>query len=200
MDTQHSPANRNVVHDSFVQEVAAGSGQNLTACYQCGNCTAGCPAAFAYDLQAHQLMRAIQCNLKEQVLKAESLTLCLSCSTCAQRCPNDIDVAAVMEYLRHRAAAEGYQGVSRVRKFWHSFLDTVRYCGRTYELGVMVLYMLRSGRLFTDVDLAPMALKKHKLPLLPHVSTGAAATGRILQRFADKAHNKAHDAVGGKHS
>lgn len=190
MDKHHSPADHVAVPLTFVQEVAAGCGQNITTCYQCGNCTAGCPAAFAYDLQAHQIMRAIQCNLKEQVLTADSLSLCLSCSTCAQRCPNNIDVAAVMEYLRHRAAAEGHKGVSRVRKFWRSFLDTVRYCGRTYELGVMVLYMLRSGRLLTDVDLAPQALKARKLALLPHSHSGAEAVGRILQRYEDKAHRK----------
>lgn len=190
MDKRHSPADRVAVPTSFVQEVVAGCGQNITACYQCGNCTAGCPAAFAYDLQAHQIMRAIQCNLKEQVLQAESLSLCLSCSTCAQRCPNNIDVAAVMEYLRHRAAAEGHKGVPRVRKFWRSFLDTVRYCGRTYELGVMALYMLRTGRLLTDVDLAPQALKARKLALMPHGHAGAEAVGRILQRYEGKTHQQ----------
>ena len=194
MDGHHTPASRVAAPLTFAQEVARGSGQNITACYQCGNCTAGCPAAFAYDLQAHQIMRAIQCNHRERVLKAESLSLCLSCSTCAERCPNNIDVAAVMEHLRHRAAREGYPGMARVGKFWRSFLDTVRFCGRTYELGVMVLYMLRSGRLFTDVDLAPTALKKRKLSLKPHGTPGAEAVGRILQRHAERAAAESREA------
>jgi len=36
--------------DDLVREVEALSGQNLFACYQCGKCTAGCPAAEAMDV------------------------------------------------------------------------------------------------------------------------------------------------------
>jgi heterodisulfide reductase subunit C len=32
--------------DGLVAEVAALSGQNLYACYECGKCTAGCPFSF----------------------------------------------------------------------------------------------------------------------------------------------------------
>lgn len=170
---------------SFTKAVESESGQNVASCYQCGNCTAGCPAGFVYDMQAHQIMRGVQLGLKNQVLGAASLWMCLSCSTCSLRCPNNIDVAAVMETLRHMARREGRVAVPRVDKFWRSFLDTVRYCGRTYELGVMALYMLRSLRVFTDVDLAPQALRKRKLDLLPHgvPDGGAEAVGRILDRY-----------------
>lgn len=170
---------------SFIQDVESESGQHVASCYQCGNCTAGCPAGFAYDMQAHQIMRGVQLGLKDQVLEAKSLWMCLSCSTCSQRCPNNIDVAAVMETLRHMARREGRVAVPRVNKFWLSFLDTVRYCGRTYELGVMALYMLRSLRVFTDVDLAPQALAKRKLDLIPHGAPdgGAEAVGRIVERY-----------------
>ena len=177
----HNPST--VSHASFLKEMEAASHQPIAACYQCGNCTAGCPAAFAYDMQAHQVMRAIQSNQRERVLHSDSLSLCLGCSTCSQRCPNNIDVAAIMEHLRHKAAAEGATGIARVPKFWRSFLATVRRCGRTYELGTMVLYMLRSGRVFTDVDLAPQALWRGKLPLKPHAISGADAVGRIFRRY-----------------
>lgn len=180
MDAITLSQGRNAV---FLQEVEAESGQSIKTCYQCGNCTAGCPAAFAYDMQAHQLMRGVQLGLREQVLDSASLWMCLSCSTCSQRCPNNIDVAAVMETLRHKARREGRVAVPKVKKFWRSFLDTVRLCGRTYELGVMVLYMMRSGRVLTDVDLAPQALMKRKLGLLPHGMKGAPAISRILERY-----------------
>ena len=35
---------RQKVHNEFTKKVELISGQNLFACYQCGNCTAGCPA------------------------------------------------------------------------------------------------------------------------------------------------------------
>ena len=128
----------------FTAAVEAQSGQNVSTCYQCGNCSAGCPAGFVYDLQANQIMRGVQLGLKDQVLNSRSIWMCLSCSTCSLRCPNNIDVAEVMETLRHMARKEGRVAVPKVEKFWFSFLDTVRKFGRTYEIGTMVLYMLRS--------------------------------------------------------
>ena len=70
-----------------------------------------------------------------------------------------------------------------VEKFWLSFLNMIRTFGRSYEIGTMVLFMLRSLRLTTDVDLAPQALVKRKLGLLPHTHQGREAVGRIFTRF-----------------
>ncbi|MBQ7456701.1 MAG: 4Fe-4S dicluster domain-containing protein [Desulfovibrio sp.] len=173
---------------SFLEEVSAKSGQAIETCYQCGNCSAGCPAGFAYDLAVNQIMRAVQLNQKDLALNAQSIWLCLSCQTCSQRCPNEIDVAQVMETLRHMARAENRISQKNVNSFWISFLDTVRTFGRSFEIGTMVLYMMRSLRVFTDVDLAPNALAKRKLGLLPHsIPGGAQAVTRIFTRFADRA-------------
>ena len=181
--------NVNRVRDAaFKADVEAHSGQNVSTCYQCGNCTAGCPASFAYDNQVSQIMRGVQLGLKDVVLNSRSLWMCLSCSTCSQRCPNNIDVAAVMETLRHMARREGRVTVPKMEKFWLSFLDTVRAFGRTHEIGTMVLYMMRSLRVLTDVDLAPDAVKKGKLGLLPHrIPGGADDVARIFQRYKERA-------------
>jgi len=80
--------------------------------------------------------------------------------------------------------------VRRMEKFWFSFLDTVRAFGRSYEIGTMALYMLRSLRLYNDLDLAPMALMKNKLSLKPHVSPDKAAAesvARIFKRYKERA-------------
>ncbi len=177
---------------AFTRIVQERSGQDITTCYQCGNCTAGCPAGFVYDRQVNQIMRGIQLGLKDQVLSSNSIWFCLSCSMCTLRCPNEIDVAAVMETLRHMAREEGHVTVPRVEKFWFSFLDTVRAFGRSYEIGTMALYMLRSLRLTTDLDLAPTALKRHKLPFLPHIAhhQGAQAACRIFERYRKRAKAK----------
>ncbi|MDR1776932.1 MAG: 4Fe-4S dicluster domain-containing protein [Desulfovibrio sp.] len=175
--------------DAFITEVEAHSGQKFSTCYQCGNCTAGCPAGFAYDRQVNQIMRGVQLGLRDKVLNSRSIWMCLSCSTCSLRCPNNIDVATVMETLRHMARKEKRVAVPKVEKFWFSFLDTVRAFGRSWEIGTMALYMLRSLRVFTDLDLAPEALKKQKLPFKPHSipDGGAAAVTRIFKRYRERA-------------
>jgi heterodisulfide reductase subunit C len=69
-----------------------------------------------------------------------------------------------------------------VNAFWRSFLLTVRHFGRTYEMGVMAAFMARTGRVLTDVDIAPKALLKQKLPYLPHMA-GRRHVAGIFQRF-----------------
>ena len=53
----------------------------------------------------------------------------------------------------------------------------------------MVLYMLRSLRVFTDVDLAPPALAKQKLGFKHHSipNGGAEAVGRSMTRYKERA-------------
>ena len=168
--------------EDFLRAVEAESGQRVATCYQCGNCTAGCPCGPEYDLPVSQIMRAVQLGHKDLALGARSLWLCVSCSTCTSRCPNNIDVARVMDTLRHIAWREGRTNHA-MTAFWDSFLRTVRHCGRTYELGVMAMFMARTGRIFTDVDLVPKVLPRGKLPFLPHRIVGKDQVGRIFQRF-----------------
>lgn len=168
----------------FVARVQAESGQNLALCYQCGNCTAGCPYTFAYDIPVSQMMRLVQAGRKEKALRAKSLWLCASCESCTTRCPNDIDVARVMDVMRHMARREGYAPEKAVKNFWDCFLDSMRKHGRVYELGLVADYVARTGRFWTDVDLGPRMLLKGKLSLKPHDIQGKDEVRRIFERFA----------------
>lgn len=171
------------VDQAFIAEVEARSHQNIKTCYQCGNCTAGCPYTFAYDYSVSQIMRLIQTGQKDTVLKSRALWLCGSCQSCTTRCPNRIDVALVMDVCRHMAREAGYATERSVKIFTDAFLDSVERHGRAYELGLMAAYMTRSGRIFTDVDLAPQALLRGKLPFKPHPVKGRDQIARIFKRF-----------------
>ena len=88
------------VHNEFSQKVEEISGQNLFACYQCGNCTAGCPVSFAMDLGPHQVIRYSLLGLEEEVLECNTFWMCASCLQCTSRCPKGIDIARIMEAIR----------------------------------------------------------------------------------------------------
>lgn len=88
------------VHNEFAQKVEEISGQNLFACYQCGNCTAGCPVSFAMDLGPHQVIRFSLLGLEEEVLKSNTFWICASCLQCTSRCPKGLDIARIMEAIR----------------------------------------------------------------------------------------------------
>lgn len=175
---------------AFIAEVERESGQNLSLCYQCGNCTAGCPFTFAYDIPVHQVMRLAQAGQKKTLLTCRSLWLCASCQSCTTRCPNNIGVAQVMDALRHISRREGYADKEyAVRAFVDSFLESVEKNGRAFEMGLMVRYGLKTGRVWTGVDLAPKMVPKGKLSPLPHRIKNREAIARIFERFRKEQHS-----------
>lgn len=91
---------REKIRDPFVEKVIEISGQNLLHCYQCGKCSAGCPAVSEMDILPNQIIRYAQMGLKEELLKSKSIWICASCMTCNARCPKGINVAEVIEAIR----------------------------------------------------------------------------------------------------
>jgi heterodisulfide reductase subunit C len=88
------------IKDDFVKKIEEISGQNLLACYQCGKCSAGCPAISEMDILPNQVIRYAQLGLKDELLESKSVWVCASCYTCNVRCPKGIKIAEVMEAVR----------------------------------------------------------------------------------------------------
>ena len=88
------------IQDPFVAKIEDLSGQNLLACYQCGKCSAGCPAVSEMDILPNQIIRYAQLGFKDELLKSKSIWICASCFTCNARCPKGINIAEVIEAIR----------------------------------------------------------------------------------------------------
>jgi len=88
------------IQNPFVRKVQELSGQNLLACYQCGKCSAGCPAVAEMDILPNQIIRYAQLGLKDELLASRAIWICASCLTCNARCPKGINIAEVIEALR----------------------------------------------------------------------------------------------------
>ena len=165
------------------QEVHRRSGVDASLCIQCGKCTGGCPMDFAYDVSVNQIMRLIRAGKKELLLKSSAIWLCASCQTCTARCTANLDVAAALEALRHMAREEGYVAERPVKVFADTFLDTLERHGRVHEVELLMRYNLTSGRIFTDVDLAPKSLLKSKIHLRAPQTGGKDEVSRIVKKF-----------------
>lgn len=91
---------KNSVRNKFVKKVEELSGQDLLTCYQCGKCSAGCPAVSQMDILPNQIIRLAQLGLKNELFKSKSIWVCASCMTCNTRCPKGINIAEVIEAVR----------------------------------------------------------------------------------------------------
>ena len=91
-----------MVRGEFVHDIEELSGQNILQCYQCGECSAGCPMSADMDVLPNQIIRLIQLGQEGLVMAAESPWVCASCFTCYVRCPKGVDIAKLMEAVRLR--------------------------------------------------------------------------------------------------
>lgn len=91
----------------FLEQVERESGEDLSKCYQCGNCSGSCPVSFAMEIPVSQVIRFVQLGQEQTVLQANSMWLCVSCLQCQARCPKCLDPSKVMEALRRLSLRQG---------------------------------------------------------------------------------------------
>jgi heterodisulfide reductase subunit C len=175
------------VNWDFIEQVKKESGQNPSFCYQCGNCTAGCPYTHYFDYPVSQVMRLLQTGQKDTILNSKAIWLCATCESCTTRCPCEIDVAHIMDTLRIIARREGRVSEKDIKLFYDTFLDSMKQFGRMYEMGVLLSYNLKSGHLLAGADLGPKALGHGKIHFLPRKIKGRDKVAQIFERFIKKA-------------
>ncbi len=81
-----------------IQDLEQATGETLSDCYQCGKCTAGCPASM--DTPPSVLIRKLKLGLYRAALNSASIWSCMACLTCSERCPKNVSPAAIIEGLK----------------------------------------------------------------------------------------------------
>ena len=130
---------------SFLEEVENRSAQNLTACYQCRKCAAGCPVADVTGITPDQLIRKIILGDRQGALENKLVWQCVSCYTCGARCPNNIQTARITITLKAMAKEEGLRPLSpKINMFHESFSSAMKHFGRLNELEFMGIYEIKN--------------------------------------------------------
>jgi len=168
------------IDTSYARRSASGCNIDLFACYQCGKCSNGCPVTFAMDYMPHQLIRMLQLGLTEEVLRSKTIWVCASCETCTTRCPNEIEIAKLMDDLKHRALEDKQKPTEEsIVEFHKVFLNNIRMFGRVNETALMGVYQMKStlrdlktikfnfSGTFKTMKLGLNMLKRGRLSLFP---------------------------------
>lgn len=80
----------------------------VKTCYQCGSCSASCPARrFTDEFNPVRMARLILLGFKKDVLSSPSIWLCANCNSCMERCPRGISFVDVIRELQNEAVREG---------------------------------------------------------------------------------------------
>ncbi|HEX9114970.1 MAG TPA: 4Fe-4S dicluster domain-containing protein [Anaerolineae bacterium] len=176
-------ADQPVAGNALLAAVQERSGVRVQDCYQCGKCTAGCPVASYMDLVPRQVMRGVQLGQRDLVLHSSAIWLCASCLTCSARCPMELDIAGVMESLRHQALAEGVQPAEKDVVLAHTlFLEFMKRLGRVYEVGLVAGMNMGTLHPFANVLTVGLPMfRRSKLHLIPE-SAGQAQVRRIFAK------------------
>ena len=81
--------------------------QKLSTCFQCGTCSASCPAGQLMDYPPRQLWEMVRLGLEDLVMNSRTFWLCTQCYACQVRCPRGIPIGETMRRLREWAVAHG---------------------------------------------------------------------------------------------
>jgi quinone-modifying oxidoreductase, subunit QmoC len=95
-----------VVNASLMRKIerhGAGSRLDVSACFNCGNCTAVCPLAEDSGGFPRRLIRMAQVGMERELLASEELWRCYACGECTQTCPRQADPAEFMAAARSYA-------------------------------------------------------------------------------------------------
>jgi heterodisulfide reductase subunit C len=172
--------------EKLVERVEA----DVRDCYQCGNCSAGCPAAFTFDYAPNQVMRMLQVGLVDRVLDSKAVQLCVQCLTCTARCPRSIDIAGIFEDLKTIATAQERDVPEYAKTFNRAFLGAVARFGRLPEMYMMAMFYtgtMNPKMAVADAGLMLPMVAKRKMQFIPRRAKGAAEVSRIYKKTMDKA-------------
>jgi len=107
-DTKSEVVNLNETDPEFVKEIVKAGGENVYACYQCGTCTAGCPAGWKTGYKVRSILRKSVLGLKQEVISDPVIWNCTTCYICQDRCPRDVQPTEVIKTIRNLAVKGGH--------------------------------------------------------------------------------------------
>ncbi len=123
-------------------------GEKIKKCIQCGTCTGSCPVSYTMDISPREVIALFRAGDIESILNSRTIWTCASCYACTVRCPSGIKVTDIL-YALKRMAMDNDLFPKRFPVFVlsKSFVAMTNLFGRSYEIGLLLTYYLRTNPL-----------------------------------------------------
>lgn len=157
------------MHPFLTEVMTLRGGGDVLECYQCGTCSASCPALPDMKHGPRRIMYMIQNGMEQEVLSSPDIWRCVSCYSCMHRCPRGIEITVLFSELRRVAIQKGYVD-DKEAEFGQAFTVTLARHGRMFEPELLTRYYLRVRDVASLLGMVPLGLKmlvKGKLPFKP---------------------------------
>lgn len=155
---------------------------DISACFNCGVCSAICPLSVDGASFPRRMSRYAQLGLREKLLASPELWSCYGCSECTDSCPTKADPASFM------AAARRYAVASYDRTHLAYMLATSRLFAAFFVValvGLLAAFMYNAHR---PVDGSSLAFFEfvpsnviHNLGIVAMATMGAAALVGVVE-------------------
>jgi ferredoxin len=90
------------VNPGLLPEIKKYGAVNISACFNCGNCTAICPLSSGEESFPRRMIRYAQVGMEDELLGSKELWQCYYCGECSKTCPRQAEpgefIAAVRRY------------------------------------------------------------------------------------------------------
>jgi len=115
---------------------------DVSACFNCGNCTATCPLSTASTAFPRKMITYAQLGLEEKLLQSPDMWLCDYCGECSKTCPRQAEPSEFMMAVRRFA----------VSKYTPTPVSRMIFSSKTFTLLFMTVMALIPIGLFATLQ------------------------------------------------
>jgi nitrate reductase gamma subunit/ferredoxin len=112
---------------------------DISACFNCGNCTAVCPLSQDSVAFPRRMIRYAQLGQKDNVIASRELWLCYYCAECSDTCPRQAEPGEFMASAR-RFAIAGFDPTTIARRLYRSATFTWSLLAVVFAALLVILF------------------------------------------------------------
>ena len=169
------------VNPHLMDDIGKMGAFDISACYNCGTCTAICPLSEEGHELPRKLIRYASLGIKDKMVSAPEVWLCYFCGECSTSCPRSADPGQFMMAAR-RYVTRRYSWGRIADAFYRSKLVSAM-AFLAFPIIMLGLFALQHGEIVTDrVDMWAFISMDliHELGLVVMAFLGLSVVANLL--------------------